>query len=29
MLLALRGTPMMYYSDEISMPDVDIPLEQV
>jgi alpha-glucosidase len=29
LLLTLRGTPTMYYGDEIGMHDVDIPLEQV
>jgi alpha-glucosidase len=27
--LTLRGTPTMYYGDEIGMHDVDSPLEQV
>jgi alpha-glucosidase len=29
LLLTLRGTPTMYYGDEIGMQDVPIPLEQV
>jgi alpha-glucosidase len=29
LLLTLRGTPTMYYGDEIGMHDVAIPLEQV
>jgi alpha-glucosidase len=29
LLLTLRGTPTMYYGDEIGMHDVDLPLEQV
>jgi len=29
MLLTLRGTPILYYGDEIGMPNVDIPLEAV
>lgn len=28
LLLTLRGTPFIYYGDEIGMEDVDIPLEQ-
>jgi alpha-glucosidase len=29
MLLALRGTPFLYYGDEIGMPDADVPAERV
>jgi alpha-glucosidase len=28
MVLALRGTPFLYYGDEIGLPDVDIPPER-
>jgi alpha-glucosidase len=28
MVLALRGTPFLYYGDEIGMPDIDIPPER-
>jgi alpha-glucosidase len=29
MLLTLRGTPFLYYGDEIAMPDTDVPLERI
>ncbi len=29
MLMALRGTPFLYYGDEIGMPDTDVPPERV
>ena len=29
MLLTLRGTPVLYYGDEIGMPEVDVPRERV
>ena len=29
MLLTLRGTPFLYYGDEIGMPDVEIPPDRV
>jgi alpha-glucosidase len=28
MLLTLRGTPVLYYGDEIAMPDVEVPAER-
>ncbi|MDT7855780.1 alpha-amylase family glycosyl hydrolase [Rubrivirga sp. S365] len=28
LLLTLRGTPTLYYGDELGMPDVDVPLDQ-
>ena len=28
LLMSLPGTPVIYYGDEIGMPDVDVPLEQ-
>ena len=29
MMLTLRGTPFLYYGDEIGMPDTDIPVDRV
>jgi alpha-glucosidase len=29
MLMALRGTPFLYYGDEIGMPQVDVPLDRL
>ena len=29
MLMGLRGTPFLYYGDEIGMPDTDIPVDRV
>ncbi len=29
MLMGLRGTPFLYYGDEIGMPDTDVPTEQI
>jgi glycosidase len=29
MLLTLRGTPLLYYGDEIGMPEVDVPRERL
>ena len=29
MLLGLRGTPFLYYGDEIGMPDTDVPVERI
>src|SRR5213075_3545110 len=29
LLLTLRGTPTLYYGDELGMPDVEIPPERV
>ncbi len=29
MLMGLRGTPLLYYGDELGMPDTDIPVERV
>ena len=29
MLLTLRGTPFLYYGDEIGMPDTDVPRERI
>jgi len=29
MLLALRGTPFLYFGDELGMPDTDVPREQL
>ncbi|HEY5012933.1 MAG TPA: alpha-amylase family glycosyl hydrolase [Acidimicrobiia bacterium] len=29
MLLTLRGTPFLYYGDEIGMPDTDVPQERI
>ncbi len=29
MLLTLRGTPFIYYGDEIGMPDTDVPLDRI
>ena len=29
MLMGLRGTPFLYYGDEIGMPDTDIPDDRV
>jgi alpha-glucosidase len=29
MLLTLRGTPFLYYGDEIGMPDTDVPVDRI
>ena len=29
MLMGLRGTPFLYYGDEIGMPDTDVPVDRV
>ena len=29
MLMGLRGTPFLYYGDEIGMPDTDVPVERI
>ena len=29
MLMGLRGTPFLYYGDEIGMPDTDVPAERI
>jgi alpha-glucosidase len=29
MLMGLRGTPFLYYGDELGMPDTDVPIERI
>ena len=29
MMLTLRGTPFLYYGDELGMPETEIPVERV
>ena len=29
MLMGLRGTPFLYYGDEIGMPDTDVPVDRI